>query len=100
MPAVPPGQARKEAGKALDVFLQMLPDPAKRSEFAADPLGYFSRHGVIVADLRDPVRQLFANPIHVSELEALNSASDHLESADLVEKQPNAPGGFATLCKF
>jgi hypothetical protein len=95
-----PGQARKEAGKALDVILQMLPDPALRAEFAADPLGYLSHHGVTVADLADPVRQLLAHPIDGKELDALNNASVHLQNADLVENKPNDPAGFATLCKF
>jgi hypothetical protein len=95
-----PGQARKEAGKALDVFLKMLPDPALRRAFAQDPLGYFRRHTVNVDDLPAPLLALFNHQIDVAELDALANASDHLQRADLVENKPNDPAGFATLCKF
>jgi hypothetical protein len=100
MPAEPSPHARKASGDALRVFLEMLPDPTLRAKFAADPLAYFQAREVAVADLPTEVHALFDHPLALDELKTLAGATDNLKAAKLVDKRPNEPGGFATLCKF
>lgn len=78
----------------------MLPDAALRARFAPDPLAYFRVNGVAVDDLSADVRALFDHPMPSPHLTALATATHNLTAADLVEKRPGEPGGFATLCKF